>query len=51
VQLYTGMIYEGPGLPARILRGLDAFAESQGLRSIAEIRDSGVEKWANRPLD
>ncbi|MDZ5697099.1 quinone-dependent dihydroorotate dehydrogenase [Chelativorans sp. M5D2P16] len=51
VQLYTGMIYQGPGLAARILRGLDTYAEREGLSSIAEIRDSRVEEWAARRLD
>lgn len=51
VQLYTGMIFEGPGLAARIVRGLDAYAAEQGLSSIAQIRDAGVEQWATRPLN
>ncbi|WP_173935000.1 quinone-dependent dihydroorotate dehydrogenase [Chelativorans sp. Marseille-P2723] len=51
VQLYTGMIFEGPGLASRIVRGLDAYAERNGLRSIAEIRDSNMQAWADRPLD
>ncbi|MCT8998253.1 quinone-dependent dihydroorotate dehydrogenase [Chelativorans intermedius] len=51
VQLYTGMIYEGPGLAARILREMDAYLESRGVTSIAEIRDSRVEAWAAQPLD
>ncbi|WP_163265078.1 quinone-dependent dihydroorotate dehydrogenase [Chelativorans alearense] len=51
VQLYTGMIYEGPGLAARIVRDMDAYVEAEGLASIAEIRDSHVDDWAARPLD
>lgn len=50
VQLYTGLIYEGPGLAGRIVRGLDAYAERQGLKSIAEIRDAHLNRWADRPL-
>lgn len=48
VQLYTGMIYAGPGLPGRIVRGMADFAEREGLRSIADIRDSAVDRWADR---
>ena len=50
VQLYTGMIYAGPGLPGRIVRGMADYAEREGLRSIAEIRDSAVDRWADRRL-
>jgi dihydroorotate dehydrogenase len=35
VQLYTGLIYEGPGLVARCCRHLDGRCEELGLRSIA----------------
>src|SRR5690606_29265669 len=40
VQLYTGLIYEGPSLPARILAGLDRYAMQEGLSSLQQIRDS-----------
>jgi dihydroorotate dehydrogenase len=50
VQLYTGMIYAGPGLPGRIAQGMSDFAEREGLRSIADIRDSAVDRWADRRL-
>ncbi len=51
VQLYTGMIYAGPGLPGRIVRGLSEFADRQGLESIAALRDSATDEWAARPID
>jgi dihydroorotate dehydrogenase len=51
VQLYTGMIYAGPGLPARIVAGMSRFAADNGLATISELRDSEVEHWATRPLD
>jgi dihydroorotate dehydrogenase len=51
VQLYTGMIFEGPGLPGMILRGLDRHAREHGLERLSQIRDSGVEEWATRPID
>jgi dihydroorotate dehydrogenase len=36
VQLYSAMVYEGPGLGARIVRGLDALMKRGGFASIAE---------------
>ncbi len=36
VQIYTGLIYEGPGAPARILRGLAERLERDGFRSVAD---------------
>ncbi len=50
VQLYTGMIYAGPSLPGRIVRGMDDFAASEGLKSIAEIRDARLDHWANSKI-
>jgi dihydroorotate dehydrogenase len=37
VQMYTGFVYEGPGAPGRIARGLAAMVEREGARSIAEL--------------
>lgn len=51
VQLYTGMIFEGTGLPGAILRGLDRHAREHGLERLSQLRDSGVGEWAARPLD
>jgi dihydroorotate dehydrogenase len=51
VQLYTGMIYAGPGLPGRILRGLSRLAADQGLASICDLRDSATARWAAERLD
>jgi dihydroorotate dehydrogenase len=36
VQLYTALVYRGPGLPARINRELLALLERDGLRSVGE---------------
>jgi dihydroorotate dehydrogenase len=46
LQLYTGMIYEGPGLPARILAGLAARLDREGIASIAEVVGSETDRWA-----
>jgi dihydroorotate dehydrogenase len=50
VQLYTGMIYGGPALPGRIVSGLAEFCAHEKLASIRELRDSGVERWAKKPI-
>lgn len=36
VQLYTALLYEGPGLPARIAEGLSTLLRRDGFRSVAE---------------
>ena len=36
VQLYSAMVYGGPGLPRRILRGLEALMRRDGFASLAE---------------
>jgi dihydroorotate dehydrogenase len=36
VQLYSAMVYEGPGLGARIVKGLEALMRRDGFASIAE---------------
>ena len=36
VQLYSAMVYEGPGIARRILRGLEAAMRREGFTSIAE---------------
>jgi dihydroorotate dehydrogenase len=37
VQTYTGFVYEGPGAPGRMTRGLAAMVEREGVRSIGEL--------------
>jgi dihydroorotate dehydrogenase len=51
VQLYTGMIYRGPGLAGAILKGLSRFMDAQGLISLAALRDSATADWAARSPD
>jgi len=50
VQLYTGMVYAGPALPGRIVKGFSKFLDKEGLRSLSEIRDSRVVHWADKAL-
>ena len=50
VQLYTCMIYAGPSLPGRIVRGMGDFAAREKLGSIAALRDSRLEHWERMPI-
>ena len=36
VQLYSAMVFEGPGLPRRILKGMEQLMQRDGFASIAE---------------
>ncbi|MHB9881115.1 quinone-dependent dihydroorotate dehydrogenase [Pacificimonas sp. ICDLI1SI03] len=36
IQLYTAMVYEGPGLPNRILKGLAAHLKADGFQCLAD---------------
>lgn len=45
VQLYSCMVYEGPSLPSTIVKGLSKALDEQGLSSLHELRDSGVDRW------
>ncbi len=46
IQLYTGLVYEGPGLVARIKAGLIAAMAREGLSSIAPLIGRRAEVWA-----
>jgi dihydroorotate dehydrogenase len=37
LQMYTGLVYEGPGAPGRIARGLAAMLDREGVRGISEL--------------
>lgn len=50
VQLYTGMIFAGPSLPARILGGMVEALQAGAHASVRELRDSSLEEWAAKPL-
>jgi dihydroorotate dehydrogenase len=47
VQLYSSMVYEGPGLAGSILSGLSALLDRERVGSIRELRDSRLDYWAN----
>lgn len=50
VQLYTGMIYAGPGLPGEIVAGMRRQLDRSGAATLSQLRDSLVSEWAERPL-
>jgi dihydroorotate dehydrogenase len=51
VQLYTGLIYEGPGLIQRIKDELAAAVRRAGARSIADLVGRRAAEWAAKPLE
>ncbi|AXS39637.1 quinone-dependent dihydroorotate dehydrogenase [Breoghania sp. L-A4] len=51
LQLYTGLIYEGPGLIGRILDHLAAKLDEHGLESLSQAVGSNVDAWADAPVD
>ncbi|MBN9059292.1 MAG: dihydroorotate dehydrogenase (quinone), partial [Rhizobiales bacterium] len=46
VQIYSGFVYGGPGLPASILAGLSRILDRRGMSSIADAVGIETEKWA-----
>lgn len=46
VQLYSCMIYEGPSLPGRIIRGISTLLDREGAPSIRALRDTRLDYWA-----
>ncbi|WP_026622016.1 dihydroorotate dehydrogenase [Ensifer sp. WSM1721] len=50
VQLYSCMVYQGPCLPSRVVRGLSALCDRERLTSIRDIRDSRLDYWAGRKV-
>jgi dihydroorotate dehydrogenase len=50
LQLYTGLIYEGPGLIARIKDHLASAARRGGAKSIASLVGARFKEWAAKPL-
>ena len=51
LQLYTGLVYEGPGLLSRILKHLSASLEREGLASLAEATGRNTDAWARLDAD
>jgi dihydroorotate dehydrogenase len=51
LQLYTGLVYEGLDLIARIKAHLAGQVAREGLSTIADMRGRTAEEWAARSLD
>lgn len=50
VQLYTGLVYRGPGLPGEIVRGMSERLKRDGVKTIRELRDRDTAQWAAKSL-
>jgi dihydroorotate dehydrogenase len=51
LQLYTGLIYEGPGLIGRILTALGDACNRAGVKSISELTGRNATAWAAKTLE
>lgn len=50
VQLYTSMIYHGPGLAAEILKEMSATLKREGISNISALRDRDLADWAAKDI-
>ncbi|WP_254473064.1 quinone-dependent dihydroorotate dehydrogenase [Bartonella sp. B1098] len=50
IQLYSGMVYEGPNLVITILKEILRMMQQDGVDNIKDYRDHGLEHWAKFPL-
>jgi dihydroorotate dehydrogenase len=50
LQLYTGLIYEGPGLIGKIKTHLTAEVRRVGAKDLSAVTGRGAGDWAHRPL-
>jgi len=51
IQLYTGLVYEGPGLLDKIKEHLVSAVECANASSLADLVGCKAEEWAKRPLE
>jgi dihydroorotate dehydrogenase len=51
LQLYTGLVYEGPGLIGRIKAAMLQYVDHRRLKRIGEAVGRRAEEWASRALD
>jgi dihydroorotate dehydrogenase len=51
LQLYTGLIYEGPSLISRIKQRLDTTCRARGLANISALVGIRAAEWAAKPLE
>ena len=50
VQLYSCMVYGGPGLPARILREMGTILTRENATHVSELKSSRLDHWASQSL-
>ena len=50
LQLYTGLVFEGPGLIERIKREMLALTKKEGLPRIGDVTGRAAQSWARKPL-
>lgn len=50
LQVYSSLVFKGPGLVGDILTGLAAQLDKHGFSSLREARDANVDAWASEPL-
>lgn len=50
LQVYSAMVYRGPGLINEMLKGLCARLDKTGAQNIAELTGRDAAAWASRPL-
>ena len=50
VQLYTGMVYGGFGLPQRICDELQVLVAKQDVSNIGELTSTKTDEWAAKPI-
>jgi len=51
LQLYTGLVFEGPGLIARIKRDLVHYAAERKLARLSDAAGCRAEEWAAKSLE
>lgn len=50
IQLYTSLVYQGPGVARNILESLSAACRRDGVKTVACYRDQNLEQWAGRTI-
>jgi len=51
LELYTGLIYRGPGLITEIKNHIAKSCRSRGAQSVSQLVGQGSETWANKSLE
>jgi dihydroorotate dehydrogenase len=51
VQLYTGLVYEGPGLIGRIKAHLAERCRAEGIASVSALTGRRAAEWATKDLE